>query len=172
MNQPDARREAEKATESIGAIMWGGRGAAGALAYQLGRYLEILNDITPTPPLGGSIRPTMNMIGALLMMWPLSWFVASLGLFFFVPVWAFILAMATVFTAPKRRGSRFVEFSSWSYLAMSALLGALHVWTVQSRLGLAGAAIVILAIGLMNLYWFWYARRYLGDYVSAVSPPL
>src|SRR5688572_26630436 len=108
MSQPDSRRESEKATESLRSMMWGGRGAAGAFAYQFGRYLEILNDISPSPPLGGSIRPTINMIGALLIMWPLAWFVASLGLFFFVPVWVLILAMATVISAPGRRGSRFV----------------------------------------------------------------
>ena len=35
---------------------------------------------------------------------------------------------------------------------------------------LVRAAIVIVVIGLMNLYWFWYARRYLADYVAPSTP--
>jgi hypothetical protein len=144
-------------------MMWGGRAAAGGFAYQFGRYLEILNDISPSTAVGGAVHPTVNLIGALLFMWPISWFVASLGLFFLVPVWLFTLAMATVITAPGRHGSRFVEFGRWHYLAASVLLGALHVWSVQSRAGPIGVGVVVGAIVLMNLYWLWYSRRYLED---------
>jgi hypothetical protein len=137
-------------------------GGAGGFIGMMGRYLDILSDLSPSPPLGGVVHPMVNMVGALLIMYPIALFVAAGGLFLFVPTWLFILAMATVITAPQRDYRRYVEFSGRLYLAVSAALGALHVVSIQSRLGLPGVAVVIAGVGLMNLYWLWYARRYLG----------